>query len=185
MRFVRLAGLGLALVLVGCGSGSPAPAAPSSGSLTAAPVPSTLTVTSSAFTEGAVIPAAYTCSGAGQMPPIAWSGDLQGAVAIAVIVDDPDAPGATFVHLIVVDLPASATSLTDRLPSGAAYALNSAGRRGWTPPCPPSGTHHYQFTVYGLSARTGLGAGASADAAQSAITTHAVVQGRLIGLVSH
>jgi Raf kinase inhibitor-like YbhB/YbcL family protein len=142
-------------------------------------------VTSSAFTEGGVIPAAYTCSGAGQMPPIAWTGNLQGAAAIAVVVDDPDAPGGTFVHLIVVDLPASATSLGDSLPSGAAYALNSAGRRSWTPPCPPSGTHHYRFTVYGLSIPTGLGAGASADAARSAITSHAVVTGRLTGLVSH
>jgi Raf kinase inhibitor-like YbhB/YbcL family protein len=185
MRFVRLAALGLALVLAGCGSGGSPAAAPPAGPTTTAAVASTLTVTSPAFTEGAVIPAGYTCAGAGQMPSIAWTGDLQGAAAIAVIVDDPDAPGGTFVHLIVVDLPAGTSSLGDSLPGGARYATNSAGRPGWTPPCPPSGTHHYRFTVYGLNAPTGLAAGASADAARAAITARAVVQGRLTGLVAH
>jgi hypothetical protein len=125
MRFVRLAGLGLALALAGCSGGSPA-IAPPAGSTTAAAPPSTLTVTSPAFTEGAVIPAGYTCAGAGQMPSIAWTGDLHGAAAIAVIVDDPDAPGATFVHLIVVDLPAGTRSLGDRLPGLSHYTIFSS-----------------------------------------------------------
>jgi Raf kinase inhibitor-like YbhB/YbcL family protein len=186
MRLVLLVHLGLALVLAGCGSQGPAPAPPPPSGRTSPPAaPSTLTVTSSAFAEGGVIPTTYTCTGGGQEPPIGWTGDLRGAAAIAVVVDDPDAPGGTFVHLVVVDLPASATNLGDSLPSGAAYGLNSAGRAGWTPPCPPSGTHHYRFTVYGLSAPTGLGAGASAEAAQSTINAHAVAQGRLTGLVSH
>jgi Raf kinase inhibitor-like YbhB/YbcL family protein len=211
MRPLPIAGLGPALVagsalvvglavgLAGCSSGSPAaspttpattpPAATSSASsapaTSSADVPATLTVTSTAFAEGGTIPATYTCAGAGQMPAIAWSGDLRGATAIAVIVDDPDAPIGTFVHLIVLDLPASATGLGATLPAGAHYALNGAGRPGWTPPCPPSGTHHYHFTVYGLSAPTGLGDGATAVAARAAINAKAVVQGRLTGLVSH
>jgi hypothetical protein len=186
MRFVLPVQLGLALLLAGCGSQGPAPAPPPPSSRTSPPaLPATLTVTSPAFTDGGVIPATYTCAGAGQQPPIGWTGDLHGAAAIAVVVDDPDAPGGTFVHLVVVDLPAGATSLGASLPSGAAYARNSAGRIGWTPPCPPSGTHHYRFTVYGLSAATGLTAGASPEAAQSAIAAHAMAQGRLTGLVSH
>jgi Raf kinase inhibitor-like YbhB/YbcL family protein len=194
-----LAGLGLATVgLAGCTSSPTTPAGgpttgsaaaatppPSSAPASSASVPATLVVTSPAFTEGATIPAAYTCTGAGQMPAIAWSGDLKGAAAIAIIVDDPDAPIGTFVHLIVLDLPASATGLGATLPAGAHYALNGAGRAGWTPPCPPSGTHHYLFTVYGLSAPTGLGDGTTATAARAAITAKAVVQGRLTGLVSH
>ena len=195
MRRVPLAGLGLALVvgLAACTSNSPSAPAPTSAPTTgstppspsAAAVPSTLTVTSPVFTEGATIPAAYTCAGAGQMPSIAWTGDLRGAAAIAVFVDDPDAPIGTFVHLVVLDLPATATGLGATLPAGAHYGLNGAGRAGWTPPCPPSGTHHYRFTVYGLSAPTGLGDGTTAAAARDAINTKAVVQGRLTGLVSH
>ena len=195
MRRVPLAGLGLALLvgLVGCTSTAPAAPAPTSvppvtsaaPTTSAAAVPNTLTVTSPVFAEGATIPTAYTCAGAGQMPSIAWTGDLHGAGAIAVFVDDPDAPIGTFVHLVVLDLPASATSLGATLPAGAHYGLNGAGRPGWTPPCPPSGTHHYRFTVYGLSVPTGLGDGTTATAARDAITAKAVVQGRLTGLVSH
>ena len=193
MRPVPLAGLGLALMvaLAGCTSTAPSPITPppppaaSTPPTSAAGAPTTLTVTSPAFTEGATIPAVYTCAGAGQMPAIAWSGDLRGAAAIAVFVDDPDAPIGTFVHLVVLDLPATATGLGATLPAGARYGLNGAGRPGWTPPCPPSGTHHYRFTVYGLSAATGLGDGATATAARDAISAKAVVQGRLTGLVSH
>jgi Raf kinase inhibitor-like YbhB/YbcL family protein len=195
MRRVPLTALALALVvgLAACTSSSPpAPApttVPPAGSVppssSATAVPSTLTVTSPVFAEAATIPAAYTCSGAGQMPAIAWTGDLRGAAAIAVFVDDPDAPIGTFVHLVVLDLPATATGLGATLPAGAHYGLNGAGRPGWTPPFPPSGTHHYRFTVYGLSAPTGLGDGTTAAAARDAINAKAVVQGRLTGLVSH
>ena len=34
--------------------------------------------------------------------------------------------------------------------------MNSAGSAAYAGPCPPSGTHHYRFTVYALSAPTGL-----------------------------
>jgi Raf kinase inhibitor-like YbhB/YbcL family protein len=145
----------------------------------------TLRVTSDAFVDGGPIPAGFTCSGARRMPALAWSGDLRGSTAIAVVVDDPDAPGGTFVHLVVLDLPATATSLTTDHPSGAVVARNSAGGLGWTPPCPPSGTHHYRFSVYGLSTPTGLSEGVPAGQAVAAIDARAVVQGRLVGLVSH
>jgi Raf kinase inhibitor-like YbhB/YbcL family protein len=158
------------LALAGCGHAQPA---------------SGLVVTSPSFVDGGTIPADFTCTGAGRPPDIAWTGDSHGATAYAVVVDDPDAPGGTFVHRVVVDLPATATRLGADPPSGAREADNSAHRRGWTPPCPPSGTHHYRFTVYGLSAPTGVADGAAPDAAIDAITSHAVVQGRLTGLVTH
>jgi Raf kinase inhibitor-like YbhB/YbcL family protein len=144
----------------------------------------TLTVTSDAFSEGGTIPTKYTCKGEGTAPTIRWSGDLHGAKAIAVVVDDPDAPSGTFVHRVVLDLPASATSLGPDVPAGAHQARNSAGGTGWTPPCPPSGTHHYRFSVYGLSTVTGLADGADTAPAVKAVTDRAVVQGRLTGTVS-
>jgi Raf kinase inhibitor-like YbhB/YbcL family protein len=176
------------LLLAGCTRtqpGGPEKPAPGPTTTNAGAPAATLTVTSDVFTDGGQIPVAYTCKGQGLTPTISWSGDLKGAAAVAVVVDDPDAPSGTFVHRVVVDLPASATTLGADPPAGAHQARNSAGRNGWTPPCPPSGTHHYRFTVYGLSAATGLADGVSATQAQSAIAARAVVQGRLVGLVSH
>ena len=69
-------------------------------------VPMAFTLTSSAFTEGAPIPAKHTCDGADVSPPLAWSGTPSGAAAFALIMDDPDAPAGTWVHWVLYDLPA-------------------------------------------------------------------------------
>lgn len=165
------------LLLGACGHDSSPPVTSSAAG--------TLTVTSDAFREGGPIPRMYTCHGEGTAPTIRWSGDLHGAKAIAVVVDDPDAPSGTFVHRVVLDLPATATSLGPDVPAGAHQAKNSGGGTGWTPPCPPSGTHHYRFSVYGLSTVTGLADGVDPEPAVKAVTDRAVVQGRLTGTVSH
>lgn len=143
----------------------------------------TLTVTSPDFTEGATIPTEFTCAGAGKAPSIAWTGDIKGAAALAVVVDDPDAPSGTYVHWIVLDLPPGTTSLRDG--DKVTQGRNSSSGKGWTPPCPPSGTHHYRFTVYALSKATGLGDGAGRQEALDAIAKNAVTSGRLTGLVTH
>jgi Raf kinase inhibitor-like YbhB/YbcL family protein len=176
MKVAVTVALAVALLLAGCGDDTPA-VAPSAAS--------TLKVTSAAFADGGTIPEQYTCKGAGEFPAIAWAGDLKGAKALAVVVDDPDAPSGTFVHRVVLDLPAGTAGLGADPPTGAHQARNSGGSTGWTPPCPPSGTHHYRFTVYGLSAPTGLADGAGTDDALKAVDAKAVVQGRLSGLVAH
>jgi Raf kinase inhibitor-like YbhB/YbcL family protein len=166
--------LSAVVVVAGCGDQRPEPPTTSAAA--------GLAVTSSAFTEGGPIPADFTCSGARKRPPLAWTGDVQGATTLAVVVDDPDAPGGDFYHWVVVDLPPATTGLTGDLPAAAHQLKNSAGDAGWTPPCPPSGTHHYRFTVYGLD--TTIGDATTADAFAK-INEHARTQGRLTGLVTH
>lgn len=147
--------------------------------------PPALSVTSASFNEGGVIPDGYTCTGGSQVPDIAWSGSLHGAKAIAVVVDDPDAPNGTFTHRVVLDLPPATTHLAADVPPGAHQGNNSAGKLGWTPPCPPSGTHHYRFTVFALSKPTGLPDGTPPDKALKDIISKTVAEGRLTGLVRH
>jgi len=173
-----LVALGAAVALAGCGgNAAPTVSAPSAAT--------GFTVTSGAFTDGGTIPAEFTCAGAGHRPPLAWTGDPRRAAALAVVVDDPDAPGGDFYHWVVVDLPAGTTGLDQGALPGGREITNSGGHPSWTPPCPPSGTHHYRFSVYGLSAPTRLAANASLTQAVSAIQKTAVVQGRLVGLVTH
>lgn len=138
-----------------------------------------LTVTSSAFTEGGEIPPRYSCDGANASPPIAWSDVPDGTVAIALELTDPDAGG--FVHWLATDLSPSA-GLPEGV-SGSASAgvegTNTFGKRGYGGPCPPSGTHRYRFTVYALSARTGLAAGFGQDALARAIREITLADGTL------
>ena len=112
--------------------------------------PEKITVTSSAFKNGEAIPRANTCGGTGTPPTITWTAVPAGTKSVAVVVDDPDAPGGDFLHWLVIGLPPRAGSVPSRA-SGVSELDNTGGTKGWTPPCPPAGkTHHYQFAVYAL-----------------------------------
>lgn len=142
----------------------------------------TIEVTSPAFSDGEQIPPAFTCKGDGGAPPLAWQGVPAEAASLALVVSDPDAPSGTFVHWVLYDLQASDGALpADEVPPGAREADNSAGERGWYPPCPPSGTHHYRFTVYALGEPLTEG---RTQALLDEIGEVAVAQGTLTGLVS-
>ena len=148
------------------------------------PAGARVVVTSPAFREGGAIPDRYTCRGAGDWPELSWSGLPADATGVAVVVSDPDAPDGTFVHRIVTGLPPRDGTLGARPPAGAREADNSRGDPGWTPPCPPSGTHHYRFTVIALDKETGLAQGASLDDALAAVDEHATARGTLTATYS-
>jgi Raf kinase inhibitor-like YbhB/YbcL family protein len=98
-------------------------------------------------------------------------------------MDDPDAPSGTFTHWVVFNLPATSRGITNgRLPAGAAQAQNGRGQAAYTGPCPPSGTHHYRFTIYAEPKRLPLRDGISLPAALTAITADPISSGRLTGL---
>ncbi len=161
------------LVLVGCGDD------PASDIGAGAPV--TVTVTSPALGEGQAIPPRFTCDGPEQSPPLAWRGEGEHPAAWGLVVDDPDAPGGTFVHWVVVDIPARFGAVREgEVPAGAAQATNSSGEVSYAGPCPPSGTHRYRFTVYALSAPTGLADGADLEDALAAIESAAEARGTLV-----
>ena len=187
MRLLAAGGLAAVLALTACHSSPASPPAGGAGSAPAPTPPGTakaLTVTSD-FAAGQPIARQHTCKGAGTAPVLHWSGVPAQARSLAVVVRDPDAPSGEFLHWIVVDLPATATSLTaGELPAGAHEAKNSRGTTGWTPPCPPSGTHHYHFTVSALDTTTGVGGGAAVQTALAAVRAHTVAYGDLTGTVA-
>jgi Raf kinase inhibitor-like YbhB/YbcL family protein len=146
-------------------------------------VPNDIEVTSSAFAADEEIPDVYSCAGQDISPPLEWTGVPDDASELALVVDDPDAPRGTFTHWILFGLPPSTSSLEeDAVPAGAKQAKNSAGQAAYKGPCPPSGTHHYRFTVYAFDAPLELTDGADTDEALGAISEHAVAQGQLVGL---
>lgn len=173
--------LAAGLLLLGCAGGSDV-GAPED---TLPEVADVITVTSTAFQEGAAIPARYTCDDADVAPPLSWTGVSGDAVATALVVDDPDAPSGTFTHWVVLDIPVDTKGVAEgAVPSGGVQAQNSAGQTSYFGPCPPSGTHHYRFTIYALSSRTQLDEGVALDTALDAIGTRAIGLGRLVGTYS-
>jgi Raf kinase inhibitor-like YbhB/YbcL family protein len=151
--------VGVAL-LAACGSGGGDTTATSepAGSSVAAPVASTpaaggsFTLTSSAFGDNQPIPRKYTCQGDGVSPELTWDGMPEGTKSMALLVVDPDAGVQVgFTHWVLTGIDPAAGTLAEGTTAGTAGA-NSAGDSGYAGPCPPSGSHHYIFTLYALAA---------------------------------
>jgi Raf kinase inhibitor-like YbhB/YbcL family protein len=144
-------------------------------------------ITSSAFEDGGLIPAKYTCDGADVSPPLQWDAVPEGTKSIALICDDPDAPMGTWVHWVLFNLPSDAKELAqnipteETLPNGAKQGVNDFGRVGYGGPCPPGGTHRYFFKIYALDTEVGLQAGANQRQLLKAMEGHILAQDQLIG----
>jgi Raf kinase inhibitor-like YbhB/YbcL family protein len=150
-------------------------------------IPMSMTLTSTAFVDGGMIPARHVRRGENLSPPLAWSGAPDGTRSFALIVDDPDAPGGDWVHWIVYNLPADLSGLPEGVttpPGGAVQGKNGWGAAQYDGPQPPSGTHRYVFKLYALDAALDLGPGASKAALLKAIEGHVLARGQLIGKYS-
>lgn len=142
----------------------------------------TFTLTSPAFADGAPIPRPYTCDGGDAVPPLAWSSPPAGTQSFALVMDDPDAPGGTFTHWLVYDIPASARALDDT--SAVKTLPNGFGRLGYGGPCPPAGdaSHHYVFTLHALDVPALQVRGRARAALERELAAHTVAVARLTGL---
>lgn len=143
----------------------------------------TLTVSSTAFKEGGMIPRKYTCDDRDLSPQIAWSGVPAKAKSIALICDDPDAPAGTWVHWVVFNIPATVKDLPEgaSLPGGAKLGINDFRKLVYGGPCPPGGTHRYYFKVYALDTMLNLKEGATKGELLKAMEGHLLAQGQLMG----
>jgi Raf kinase inhibitor-like YbhB/YbcL family protein len=142
----------------------------------------TITLRSPAFADGDTIPGVYTCDGDDVSPPLEWSGVPSDAAELAVVVEDPDAPGGTFVHWVVWGLDADQAGLGQgQVPAGVREGRNDFGRVGWGGPCPPRGNdpHRYVLTLLALSDPLAVEAGASADTVKRAAQREVLAEGRL------
>ena len=149
-----------------------------------------MTITSTAFTNGGMIPPKYTADGADVSPPLAFANAPAGTKTFALICDDPDAPRGTWVHWVLYNLPVSVKSLPEhvptqpKLPNGALQGKSDFGKIGYGGPAPPSGTHRYFFKVYALNAELKLGSGATKAQLVKAMNGHILAQGELVGKYS-
>lgn len=148
-----------------------------------------LTVLSPVFQEGERISAKYTCDGQDVSPPLMWRESPEGTRSFALVMDDPDAPGGTFTHWVIFNLPVDTRELPEavptqgQLPSGVFQGNNDFGRIGYSGPCPPSGRpHHYQFTLYALDQLLVLKAGVSKKQVIDTMQGHILARGRLMGI---
>ncbi|MEK9180287.1 MAG: YbhB/YbcL family Raf kinase inhibitor-like protein [Patescibacteria group bacterium] len=175
-------------------------------------------LTSPSFENNGFIPEKFTCDGSTSLttggstsaPPELVEGLTTGggdinpelhiqnvpddAKSLALIVDDPDAPGRTFVHWLVWNIDPKTEFIKEEssppgLPAeaggtkvGAVEGKTDFGAIGYGGPCPPQGVHRYFFKLYALDATLNLPAGSDKRALEAEIEKHLITQTELVGL---
>ena len=150
-----------------------------------------LSFTSPKFANHGEIPVEHTCEGDDVSPPLAWSDVPEGAMSLALIVDDPDAPDPaapkrTWVHWVLYNLPATATGLPEgaranELWRSAREGQNDWKRTGWGGPCPPIGRHRYFFKLFALDTVLPDAGALTKAELEEAMKEHVIARAELVG----
>jgi Raf kinase inhibitor-like YbhB/YbcL family protein len=161
-------------------------AANSSAQTENASAPATsLKVTSSAFSDGGKIPKKYTCDDSNVNPPLRIENLPNSVKSLALIVEDPDAPGRTWTHWLVWNIDPKAAEIGEnRVPQNAVQGTTDFGKARYGGPCPPSGAHRYYFRVYALDGPLSLPPSTTKSALEKAMTGHVIAKGSLMGTYS-
>ncbi len=177
--FILLASLGFLCLLMGTTDGVYA--------TTKGGAKMSITITSTAFNDGDMIPRDYTCDGENISPPLAWKGVPEGAKSLALIFDDPDAPAGTWVHWVLFNIPTTTHALPQNTPpakvleNGAKHGTTDFKRLGYGGPCPPSGTHRYYLKLYALDVELEQESGLTKADLLDAMKGHILAEGQLMG----
>jgi Raf kinase inhibitor-like YbhB/YbcL family protein len=176
---IFLGAVAIAVLATACYSNQPTP-----------PQVPQFSLISPAFASDALIPAKYTCDGKNLSPALTWEAPPTATKSLVIIADDPDAPGKTFTHWVLYDLPPKTRQLPEGLPpqpflaTGGGHGKNDFGKYGYGGPCPPSGTHRYVFKIFALDQLLDLPAGATKAEVIAGMAGHILASGEWVGKYS-
>ncbi len=137
---------------------------------------------SPAFVENGKIPKQYTCDGQDVSPPLNMENPPAHTATLALIMDDPDAPGGTWVHWVLWNIDPTTTEIgANTVPKGAFQGINDFKKRAYGGPCPPSGTHRYFFKIYALNTTLTLSPGSTKGDLEKAMKDHILAKAETIG----
>ncbi len=139
---------------------------------------------STAFLNDGKIPKEYTCDGKNHSPPLSFMDIPKNAKSLALIMDDPDAPGGTFTHWFVWNISPQKSQLAKGEKVTFPQGITSFGKSGYGGPCPPSGTHRYFFKLYALDTMLDLKSNSTKQDLEKAMKGHILEQSTLIGKYS-
>jgi Raf kinase inhibitor-like YbhB/YbcL family protein len=142
-----------------------------------------LQISSPSFNQNDVIPAQFTCDGAGTSPALRFSGAPRGARSLVLIVVDPDVsksnkPDGRYLHWALWNLSANRTEIIE---GQRALGLNDNGPGNYIPPCPPTGEHRYLFQLYAIDFVIGNARISSEADLRRAMEGHVLEQSELVG----
>ncbi len=164
----------------------------------------TMSLTTSAWGDGGLIPAKYTQAGPELSPGIQWSGAPQGTASYVLTFTDLDTAVSNSVdgilHWMLWNIPATTTSVGQGAPEGFEWPdgtrqISVSGSRYRGPAAQASGPlHHYALEIYALDTKLDVkvapqgpqdpspNVGEIRNAVRTAMTGHIRAKGACVGL---
>ncbi len=160
-----------------------------------APLKPRLTLASSGFEDGGIMPAKFTMASPATpvAPELHWSNVPEGTVSFVLMLHDPDTSiqktTDEALHWFLIDIPSSARQIPENaepqllLPAGTVEILNQKKLTGYLPLAASSAGpyHHYIFELYALDRKLGLPADADPQEVMKAMSGHILMKGVLVG----
>lgn len=153
------------------------------------PPPPAMTLTTTAFPDGGVIPPRFTQAGEQTSPALVWTNTPPGTQSFVLHMHDLEvARNKTTddqVHWVVWNIPATATGLPEGVPAGAdrpdgSHQISASGPMYRGPGAGANGPmHHYTFEIYALDTR--IDVPASTDAFETRANVMKAIQGHVLG----
>jgi Raf kinase inhibitor-like YbhB/YbcL family protein len=148
-----------------------------------------MVMSTTAFADGAEIPAKYTQAGDQISPAISWTNVPAGTVTFLLHMHDLELSRNHTtddqLHWIVWNIPGTATGLPEGVPKGAqlsngAYQLSATGAVYRGPGAPANGPrHHYTLELFALDTKLDIPPGTDAFETRTAILK--AIQGHILG----
>ena len=159
------------------------------------PAPPPMSLTSSSFADGGIIPDKYSwaSSVAPVSPALAWQNAPAGTASFALIVHDPNVSrnktSEDYLHWMVFNIPATVHDFAEavpnsaQLPDGAIQGKATNGKPGYLGLGARGNVyHHYVFELFALDTKLDLGPDATREELLKAMDGHilakAVDEGR-------
>jgi Raf kinase inhibitor-like YbhB/YbcL family protein len=129
------------------------------------------------------IPRKYTCQGENVSPPLSISNVPENTKSLALIVEDPDAPGITVTQWVICHL----DPRTTEIPEGGKLentiiGKNMRGKNEYMGPCPPFGKHRYIFKLFALDEQLDLDSKSKKKHLLKQMQGHIIEETQLIGV---
>ena len=151
-------------------------------------------LTSSAFEHDGELPFECTSEGAGQSPPLQWTGVPEGTKELVLVCDDPDAESGVFTHWVVYGLLPETTGLPAALSRDAVidepveliHGLNEFDEAGYTAPTVSEDEtpHRIFFRLSAVDIELlDVPPGATRADLRQAVKGHVIATAELVGIV--
>ncbi len=152
-----------------------------------------LTLTTSAWADGTVVPPKYAAGQNSVSPALEWTNVPKDTAAFVLIMHDPDVAlrktTEDVLHWILVNIPGTATKLPEGVPAGPTLAdgtlqlKNIMGANAYMGPgAPPGPYHHYTIELFALDQKLDVTADAKRADVLKAMEGHILGKAAYVGL---